>query len=245
MIYIRVPFICLKTCQLPNCYQLTRLLSVTCRFIVWYINMVLIFRTQRVEKCLLEIFRFNRSTDFGGVLKMHCGELKVRFLQTAPTQIVWYIRNIFDCLEVNKCVFIWNMFYIRDLFNCFKSYRHNNIYLFTRLYSVTGMIIVWYINMVLILRKQWVEKSLVQVTRFNLSTEYVWVIKMHFVELKIFFFQPLQFTEYDNTKLVDCWEVTKCVIDLNSDLNSCSYYLFQKLSQHKFRWNYYTVFDFK
>jgi hypothetical protein len=45
------------------------------------------------------------STDFGGVLKKHFGELKMRFMQTAPIHIVWYIRNIFDSLGVSKCVF--------------------------------------------------------------------------------------------------------------------------------------------
>jgi hypothetical protein len=39
------------------------------------------------------------STDFGGVLKMHFGQLKTRFLTTAPNHIVWYIRNILDSLE--------------------------------------------------------------------------------------------------------------------------------------------------
>jgi hypothetical protein len=28
----------------------------------------------------------------------------MRFLPTAPTHIVWYIRNIFDSLVVSKCV---------------------------------------------------------------------------------------------------------------------------------------------
>jgi hypothetical protein len=68
--------------------------------------MVLILRTQRVEKSLLEICTFNLSTDFGGILKMHFGELKKRFLTTASIHFEWYIRNILDCLEVSKCVFI-------------------------------------------------------------------------------------------------------------------------------------------
>jgi hypothetical protein len=62
--------------------------------------------TERVEKSLLEISCLNLSTDFGGVLKMHFGELKMGFLPTAPIHILWYIRNVFDCLEVSKCVFI-------------------------------------------------------------------------------------------------------------------------------------------
>jgi hypothetical protein len=68
--------------------------------------MALILRTQRLEKTLLEISRFNLSTDFGGVLKMNSGEVKMRFLPTAPILIVWYILIFFECLEVSKCVFI-------------------------------------------------------------------------------------------------------------------------------------------
>jgi hypothetical protein len=58
MIYIRVLLICFRSYQLPNFDQLTRLLSITCRFIDWHINMVLILRTQSVDKCLLEISTF-------------------------------------------------------------------------------------------------------------------------------------------------------------------------------------------
>jgi hypothetical protein len=59
-----------------------------------------------VEIKLLEISRFNLPKDFGGVLNMPPGELEMRFLPTPPIHIVCYIRNIFDCLEVSKCVFI-------------------------------------------------------------------------------------------------------------------------------------------
>jgi hypothetical protein len=68
--------------------------------------MVLILRTQRIEKSLLEISRFNLSTEFGGVLKIPFDDLKMRFFPTAPIHTVWYIKNILDCLEVSKCVFI-------------------------------------------------------------------------------------------------------------------------------------------
>jgi hypothetical protein len=68
--------------------------------------MVLILRTKGVEKSLLEISRYNLTTDFGGVIKMHSGQLKMRFLPTAPIHIVWYILNVFDFLEVSKYVFI-------------------------------------------------------------------------------------------------------------------------------------------
>jgi hypothetical protein len=45
--------------------------------------MDLILRTQRIEKSLLEISRFN-LLEFGGVLKMHFDGLKMRFFPTAP-----------------------------------------------------------------------------------------------------------------------------------------------------------------
>jgi hypothetical protein len=93
IMYIRVPLICFKSYHLPNFDQFTRLQTVTCRFFVRFINMVFIFRTWRVEKSQLDIYRFNVSTDFSGDLKMHFGELKYRFLPTAPVHILWYIRN--------------------------------------------------------------------------------------------------------------------------------------------------------
>jgi hypothetical protein len=83
--------------------------------------MVLILKTQSVEKSLLEISRFNLPTDFGGVLNMHSGELKMRVLPTPPIQIVCYIRNFFDCLEVSKCVFIRNMINISVLSSVSKA----------------------------------------------------------------------------------------------------------------------------
>jgi hypothetical protein len=45
------------------------------------------------------------STDFGGVLKMLFGELKMRFLPIATIQVVWYLQKNFDCVDVSKCVF--------------------------------------------------------------------------------------------------------------------------------------------
>jgi hypothetical protein len=66
--------------------------------------MVLILKTLRLEKSLQEIYRFNVSTEFDGLLKMYSVELKMRFLPTAPIHIEWYIRTFFDCLGVIKCV---------------------------------------------------------------------------------------------------------------------------------------------
>jgi hypothetical protein len=53
---------------------------------------------------------------------------KCVFFSTAPIHIVWSIRNILDCLEDSKCVFIWNMIYFRVPPICFKSYLHPNFY---------------------------------------------------------------------------------------------------------------------
>jgi hypothetical protein len=38
---------------------------------------------------------------------MHFGELKMRFLVTAPIELLWYIRNVFECLkyELHSCWF--------------------------------------------------------------------------------------------------------------------------------------------
>jgi hypothetical protein len=84
------------------------------------------------RKAYWKLTRFNLPTDFGGVQKMHFGELKMCFLPTAPIHIVWYIRKGFDCLQVSKCVFIWNMIDIRFPLICFKSYHHPNFDLLTR-----------------------------------------------------------------------------------------------------------------
>jgi hypothetical protein len=56
---------------------------------------VLILRTWGADKTLVEIYPLFVSADFGGVQKMHFGELKMRFLPNAPFRLVWYIRNVF------------------------------------------------------------------------------------------------------------------------------------------------------
>jgi hypothetical protein len=106
------PPICFKSFHHRYIYILTLLYLVTCSSFVWYINMVFILRTQRIEKSLLDISRFNLSTDFDCVLKIHFGELKMRFIPTAPFHKDCYIHKFFDCLEVSKCVLleIWNIF---------------------------------------------------------------------------------------------------------------------------------------
>jgi hypothetical protein len=47
-----------------------------------------------------------------GVLKMRFGEMKIGFLATALIHIVWYIRDIFDCLEYSNFFSfqIWSTF---------------------------------------------------------------------------------------------------------------------------------------
>jgi hypothetical protein len=57
--------------------------------------MVFILRAQKLMKSLLVISRFNMLTEFGGVPKMHFGDLNMLFLPTAPIHIVCYIRFFF------------------------------------------------------------------------------------------------------------------------------------------------------
>jgi hypothetical protein len=83
--------------------KLIRVESSPVRYVTWNNNIVLILRTWRVDKSVLEIYRLSVSTDFVGGLKMHFGELKMRILVTAPIESVWYIRNVFECLEGSKC----------------------------------------------------------------------------------------------------------------------------------------------
>jgi hypothetical protein len=131
MIYFRVPLICFKSYQDPNYYQHTRLYSVTCRIILWCIKLVVILRAQRLEKSLLEISRFNLSTNFVGLHKFHFIEQK-SFWPNEPIHMVWYIRYFSQCLEVSKCVFIWNMIYTRVHLICFKIYQIANFDQLTR-----------------------------------------------------------------------------------------------------------------
>jgi hypothetical protein len=86
-------------------------------FFAWYINMVLILRIWRVEKSLLEIYRINVSTEFGGVLKMLFCELKMRFLPTAPIHIVSYIWIFYDYLKVSI-----HMYHLKYDLNTRSSY---------------------------------------------------------------------------------------------------------------------------
>jgi hypothetical protein len=155
--------------------------------------MVLILKTQGVEKSLLEISRYNLTTYFAGVLKMHSGQLKMRFMPTAPIHILWYILNFFDCLGVSKCVFIWYMFYIRVPFLLIQKVSAPK-FLWT--YStLVGYIKVFcrHINIVLILRTQRVEKSPLEISRINLSTDICGVLKMHSGELKMRFLPTAPF----------------------------------------------------
>jgi hypothetical protein len=112
MIYIHVPLICFKTLSTQisiNLLDCTRLqVGFLSDVLTWYL-----FWGPKVDESLQEVTRFDLSTDFGGVLILHSGELLIRFLPTAAIRIVWHIRNFFGCLEVSKYVFICNMIYIR------------------------------------------------------------------------------------------------------------------------------------
>jgi hypothetical protein len=81
--------------NLLDCNQLH--ISLLCYILTWPY-----FEDPKLEKSLLEISRLNLSTEYGGILKMHFGELKLLIIPTDTNQIVCYIRNDFECLEVSK-----------------------------------------------------------------------------------------------------------------------------------------------
>jgi hypothetical protein len=151
--------------------------------------MVLSLRTWRVEKILLEIYRFNVSTDYGVVLKMHFAVLKIRFMPTAPIQIVWYIRTYLTVLRLVNVFLIWNIIYIRVPLISFKRYHHPYFDQLIRLYSFTWRFYEGYKNMVHTLSTWRVEKILLEIYLFNVSTDFVGVLKMHLCEVK-FRFMP-------------------------------------------------------
>jgi hypothetical protein len=111
-----------------------------------------------------------------------------RFLPTARIHILWYKRNFFDCLDVSKSVF--HLKY--DLHSCSSDLFHKLSSPVCRAtYStVVGFMLVfgWFINMVLILRTWRVEKSQLEIYRFNVSTDFSGILKMHFGKLKKPFF---------------------------------------------------------
>jgi hypothetical protein len=126
MIYNNVPLICFKMYHKKISIKLFDCCRLRLGFFVWCINMVLILRTWSVEKSLLEIYWINVSTDIGGVLNMHFGELKMRIWQTL--QYTWLCTNE-TFLNVYMLVivfFIWNMIYILVPLICFKSYHKTN-----------------------------------------------------------------------------------------------------------------------
>jgi ABC-type uncharacterized transport system permease subunit len=96
------------------------------------INMVLILRTWRVEKSLLEIYRFNVLPDIGGVLKTHFGYLKLRFMSTAPIHIVRCYETILTVERLVNVFSIWYMIYIRVPLIFFISNHHPNFDQLTR-----------------------------------------------------------------------------------------------------------------
>jgi hypothetical protein len=148
-------------------------------FFVWYIKMALILGTWNVENSHLEIYRFYVSTYFVGVLKMHFSLLCMRFLPTAPIHIECYNVSLLTVWRLWNVFFIWNMISIRVPLICFISYLHLNFDQLTRIYSVTCMFIVWYINMFLNLRTCRVEKTYWKFPGL-MSTDFGSVLKTHF-----------------------------------------------------------------
>jgi hypothetical protein len=156
--------------------------------------MVFILKTQEVEKSPLEISRYNLTTYFAGVLEMHSGQLKFFFFAKRSNSRIMVHTKFFDCLEVSKCVFIINMFYIRvPILLIQKVSAPKPLWTYS---TVVGYIKVFYRynNMDLILRAQRVEKSLMEISRINLSTDYCGVLKMRSGELKMRFLPTFQFT---------------------------------------------------
>jgi hypothetical protein len=151
--------------------------------------MVVILSTQKVEKSLLEIYRSILSTDFLCVLKMHSGELKMRFLPTAAIHIVWYILIFFPFLEVSKCDFIWNMFYIPVPLICFKSYPHPHFDC-SRLH-------LSFLSDILTRSLFWgpkIREIILEISRFNQSTDFGGILKCILASWKSVLCQPLKFT---------------------------------------------------
>jgi hypothetical protein len=91
----------------------------------------------------------------------------------------------------------------------------------------------WYINMVF-LRTQSVEKSLLENSRFNLSTHFGDVLKMLFGELKLSNSNRSNSHSMLYTKIFDCLVVSKCVSHLKYVLHSCSSYCFKTYHQPNF-----------
>jgi hypothetical protein len=145
--------------------------------------MVVFLSTQRVEKSLLEIYSFNLTTDIGGVLKMHSGELKMRFLPTAAIHIVWYIVNFLTFYRLVN-VFSFEIC-SKFVFHLYESKAINtqisiNILECRRLHvGIFSDILTCFF-----FRNLRVEMSLLDISGFNLSTDFGGVLKMHSGELK-------------------------------------------------------------
>jgi hypothetical protein len=82
---------------------------------VWYINMVLILRTQRIEKSLLEISRLNLSTEFGGVQKCILASWNCVFSQPLQFRSYATYETILTVQRLINVFLIWNMYYTRFL----------------------------------------------------------------------------------------------------------------------------------
>jgi hypothetical protein len=69
-------------------------------FGVWNSNMFLVLRSWSVDKSQQKTPRLFVSTDFGGVLKIYFGELKMRFLLTSNIFLVIAPNDLF-CTPTN------------------------------------------------------------------------------------------------------------------------------------------------
>jgi hypothetical protein len=152
------------------------------------------------------------------------------------------------------------MIYIRVPLIWFRSNHHPNFDQLTRNLSVSSMFVVWNTNMFLILWTWGVDKNLLEIFRLFVSIDFGGVQNLHFGYLKMRFLPnaPIHLVWYIRN-VFGCFDDSKSVFHLKYELHSCFKYLFQKLSQRKFRttcsilvgrrevrdWNTNTAFKFR
>jgi hypothetical protein len=93
MIYIRNSLICFKTYPHQISINLIHCSRLHLGLCLIYEHGLYFEDSNGREKPTGNFPVFFRPTEFGGVLQMQSGELKMRFTTTAPIHILCYIRN--------------------------------------------------------------------------------------------------------------------------------------------------------